>query len=246
MTRSLVRGTTRAVYDQIAHVLAQEIRVRHQPGAQLPSELALAERFAVNRHTVRHAIDVLVGLGLVERRHGLGTFVLDRPLEYPVSARTRFTENLLAQGKTSDSRLLRRVVVPVSRETARALQIDPDSDVVAIDTLRIVDGRPMGVITHALPMPRFADLLIAYDGSSLHTCLEDLYGIQPQRHRTLISAQAPTDDDASLLLIPRTTPILRISAVNIDAAGVPIEHSLARMRADRLQLAIDHPQGPTP
>jgi len=240
-TRTVNRGNPRAVYDQIAQVLVREIQTRHPPGSQLSSEALLAARFAVNRHTVRHAIDVLVGLGMVERRHGIGTFVLDQPVEYPVTSHTRFTENLLALGKAADSRLLRRVIIPASRDVSRALQLPGETDVLTIDTLRIVDGRPFGLITHSLPVPRFNGLLLGYDGGSLHACLQDMYRLKPVRVRTVISAQAPTDEDASALLIPRTTPILRISAVNVDGQGLPIEHSLARMRADRMQLAIDHP-----
>jgi GntR family transcriptional regulator, phosphonate transport system regulatory protein len=240
MTWAIQRQSPRAVYDQIADVLTEEIRVRHNVGERLASEQVLAERFAVNRHTIRHAIDMLVGLGLVERRHGLGTFVLDRPFDYPVSSRTRFTENLLAQGKASDSRLLRRAIIPATSEIAQALKLESNADVVWIETLRIVDGRPMSLIAHHLPASRFRDLMRIYDGGSLHDCLEHEFGIAPLRQRSVIGAQAPTDGDASLLLIPRTTPVLRICAVNADSAGQPVEYSIGRMRADRVQLSIDH------
>lgn len=239
MTWSVQRRSPRAVYDQIADVLADEIR-GHRPGQRLPSEQVLAERFAVNRHTVRHAIETLVGLGLVERRHGLGTFVLDRPLEYPVNARTRFTENLLALGKASDSRLLRRALIPANAEVATALDLRVGAEVAWIETLRIVDGRPFSLIAHHLPAKRFAELIRLFDGGSLHDCLEQLFGVTPRRLRSLIGAQAPTDGDASLLLIPRSTPILRVVAVNTDLAGKPIEYSVGRMRADRVQLTFDH------
>ncbi|WP_232229999.1 GntR family transcriptional regulator [Polaromonas glacialis] len=41
----------------------------------LPKEETLCERFGVSRITVRRALADLAALGLVERRHGLGTFV---------------------------------------------------------------------------------------------------------------------------------------------------------------------------
>jgi GntR family transcriptional repressor for pyruvate dehydrogenase complex len=44
-------------------------------GEQLPSERELAERLGVSRSTVREAVQFLGALGLVEIRHGLGTFV---------------------------------------------------------------------------------------------------------------------------------------------------------------------------
>lgn len=45
------------------------------PGAHLPSVRDLASRFGVSQSTVREAIQVLSALGLVDVRHGRGTFV---------------------------------------------------------------------------------------------------------------------------------------------------------------------------
>ena len=44
-------------------------------GEQLPSERQLVEQFGVSRLSVREGIQGLIGLGLVEARHGLGYFV---------------------------------------------------------------------------------------------------------------------------------------------------------------------------
>jgi GntR family transcriptional repressor for pyruvate dehydrogenase complex len=45
-------------------------------GAQLPAETRLAEQLGVGRSTVREAIRALVHAGLLESRHGAGTFVV--------------------------------------------------------------------------------------------------------------------------------------------------------------------------
>lgn len=46
-----------------------------RPGAVLPSESALAERYGVARGTARHALAEVEGAGLVESVHGRGRFV---------------------------------------------------------------------------------------------------------------------------------------------------------------------------
>ena len=45
-------------------------------GQKLPTEAAIMERFGVSRTVVREAISKLQAAGLVETRHGIGTFVL--------------------------------------------------------------------------------------------------------------------------------------------------------------------------
>jgi len=59
-----------------------------EPGDKLPTEPALIERFGVSRTVVREAIAELRADGLVESRHGVGVFVLERkpapvPLRLP-------------------------------------------------------------------------------------------------------------------------------------------------------------------
>lgn len=48
---------------------------RLNPGERLPSEYQFGERFGVSRQTVRHALDVLAGEGLIVRRQGSGSYV---------------------------------------------------------------------------------------------------------------------------------------------------------------------------
>lgn len=54
----------------------------YAPGAQLPSETSLMKAFGVSRTVIREAISRLQASGLVETRHGIGSFVIgagDRP-----------------------------------------------------------------------------------------------------------------------------------------------------------------------
>ncbi len=64
--------------DQVFEQLTAEIvNGRYAPGAGLPSERALSELFAVNRHVVREAVKRLEQVGLVRVAQGGATRVLD-------------------------------------------------------------------------------------------------------------------------------------------------------------------------
>ena len=67
------RSSTETIYSQISRSLESEVKSLCRPGDYLPSELELASRLSVHRHTIRRAIDELINAGLVERRHGKGT-----------------------------------------------------------------------------------------------------------------------------------------------------------------------------
>ena len=62
----------------IVEELSNEIRTgRLKPGERLPSEKGLGERFGAGRSSVREALQILSGQGLVRVRAGRGSFVAD-------------------------------------------------------------------------------------------------------------------------------------------------------------------------
>ena len=66
---------TRQVADQIrTHCASGTLR----PGDRLPSVRQLARDLAVNQNTILRVYERLTAEGLLERRHGDGTFVADR------------------------------------------------------------------------------------------------------------------------------------------------------------------------
>ena len=64
-------------YLQLAAQLQAEIARGTFPD-KLPTEQELTRLYSVSRQTVRQALDKLVELGLIEKRQGSGSRVLDR------------------------------------------------------------------------------------------------------------------------------------------------------------------------
>lgn len=74
----------RGLVSEIVVSLASDIREgRLLPGQKLPTESELVGRFDVSRTVVREAISRLQASGLVETRHGIGTFVIEPPVAEP-------------------------------------------------------------------------------------------------------------------------------------------------------------------
>ena len=69
-----------AAYRQLATVLRERIRSGDlPPNRRMPSEKDLHDEFGLARETIRRALAVLRAEGLVEVRHGHGTFVVEAP-----------------------------------------------------------------------------------------------------------------------------------------------------------------------
>jgi DNA-binding FadR family transcriptional regulator len=72
-----VRRRPRSLAHDVVDALSSRIRDGSlEPGAKLPTEAAIMEEFGVSRTVVREAISRLQAAGVVETRHGIGTFVV--------------------------------------------------------------------------------------------------------------------------------------------------------------------------
>lgn len=236
----LQRNSGEAIYSQIAKLLKEEIESFLKPGECLPSENDLAERFGVNRHTIRRAVEALILEGILERRHGKGTFVLDGPADYVLGRGTRFTETFESMGKTASTQILRMLVIPARGGIAARLALSENDNVIWIESLRMADDRPVCLTSHFLPSKFFPDGLADYAGGSLHDHLQAHYQLKLRRVESLVSAALPQGDDSSMLGMSQNQPVLRVKSVNVDERdGTPLEYALTRFRADRIQLRIN-------
>ena len=78
------------VYDELKKRIYEQTYI---DGEKIPFERELCEEFSADRVTIRHALDILVKEGLLEKRAGVGSFAKLPSLKKPQSA--ALTRNLL-------------------------------------------------------------------------------------------------------------------------------------------------------
>ncbi|MFS2225005.1 phosphonate metabolism transcriptional regulator PhnF [Pantoea sp. B65] len=228
------------VYQAVAAQLEDELRQGYRCGDYLPSEQQLAARYAVNRHTLRRAVDELVNKGLLQRRHGVGILVLMRPYDYPLHARARFSQNLLEQGSHPTSERLLAVLRPASSEVAAALACAEGDNVIYLRTLRRVNGVPVCVINHFIPHLTWWPQLQQFRSGSLHDFIDQQLNHQLTRRQTRISARKAQAKESKLLEIGLQAPLLCVRTLNVMTDGAMAEYSVSLTRADMIELTLEH------
>ena len=125
---------------RIAEEVADRIRVlmldgTFPPGEPLPSERHLAERFGVSRGSIRDALRTLETIGLLETRHGQGTF----PHELSVDRLVAPLASVMAYRSDLQDELLdvRRMFEPAVARVAALRATDED----LADLQRILDAQ---------------------------------------------------------------------------------------------------------
>lgn len=225
--------------------IADQIRQAIGAGAlgadgRLPTEMALSERFGVNRHTLRSAIAALVQEGVLRAEQGRGTFVESRQkLSYPISARTRFSTGLREQTRERRSTLLAHALEPAGTRVAESLHLAAEAPVIRLETLSEADGRPVSRATSWFDAKRFPGFEKVYADTESITLSFQHFGIADYlRRSTLVSARHADAADLADLKLSAGAIVLVAVAVNVDAAGVPVQYAETRFVADRVELSV--------
>jgi GntR family phosphonate transport system transcriptional regulator len=229
-----------AVWKQIADTLGTEIRDRaFATTGRLPSENELATRFCVNRHTLRQAVAALQVDGLIRIEPGRGMFVQHELLDYVLSRRTRFTENLRRQGLLPSQQLLTACEITAPERVAQELKIDRNAKVLMVELLDEANEQPIGLATAYYPAARFSGLLDMLAKGTRTSEILMHFGVQDYiRAKSCVTTQMPSAETARLLKQPTMRPVLCVECLDVDMQGQPVKFGETLFSGDRVQLVV--------
>ncbi|MFJ5805081.1 GntR family transcriptional regulator [Streptomyces sp. NPDC093093] len=225
------------------HAIADDLRNqistgRLKAGERLPSEAQLAARYRVSTPTLRNALALLQGEGLIEKIHGSGNYV-----RHP----------------------LRRILY-VGGGCAPAAQTPTEWDLHT--TVRTTQLRAHGHLTALLKVsprsPLTEILCLSHEGESPHSLariyvpgdlapagipgevlVARLADMRPPlaEVQEKASARLPTEEEATVLRISSTLAVLAITRIATDTTGRVVEAALLVLPGDRADavFTIRHP-----
>jgi GntR family transcriptional regulator len=223
--------------------IMSELIASLEPGAPLPSERELAERYGVARMTVRTEVDRLVADGLVYRVHGRGTFVA-APRVTQAMTLSSFTEDMRERGLVPGSQILACHVVLATSDVAGRLELADGARVIRIHRVRTADGEPMAVEEAFLPADRFAGLDQAdLEHGSLFDLLEDRWGVQLAAGEQHVVAVSFDPTQAHLLGVEPGDPGLQFDTTGRDSTGAVVYTAWTWYRGDRYEIRLSQVRG---
>jgi GntR family transcriptional regulator len=230
MTMAKRRGDLRP---QVRELLAA-LRV----GDRLPSERELSDSWNVARMTVRRALDEFLMEGVIERRHGSGTFVAPRPFVKALGL-TSFSEDMKERGLVPGSRLISLATIEADSQVAKQLRIAVGTPVYRFTRLRLGSGEPLAVETVWI-RTSLVPGLSEYDlGGSLYKTLADRYRIVVAGAKVSIQPTLPDLRVRELLEIGPQQSCLLIQMVDTDAKGTVLMAASCTYRGDKYQLSAE-------
>lgn len=210
-------------------------------GSSLPSQRELADEFGVSLMTLRQALQLLIDDGLVDTRHGSGTYVAAR-YSYDLGHLRSFATDLAGQGAEISTRLLSaQTVAPPEPVGAR---LGGPAVVLRLRRLRLVGGRPLILQTSYLPAPLLPGALIGAiergdpGQRGLYTLLAE-HGLAVTRASETITPTALGQQDASELGRPAASLALLSHRISFTVTGDPVIDDHALLPGDSVAITAN-------
>lgn len=228
-------------YYQVELALKQRISAL-EPGTVLPSEPELAREYGVSRATLRTAINELVGLGLLRRVQGRGTFVGDTRVTFPLGYHPRIDTHPQPD-ETIPHKVISKEVVRAENVWSAIFQIEPEDEVLLVYRISVENGQAMSYDTLAVPL-RVAPTLQEADfdsGRFFYTLLD--HQVPISRYRITIESVIIGGELAESLQVRSGLPGISLTRHGLDSTGRTLAHVRIVTRGDlgRYVLEFERP-----
>ncbi|MFD8289150.1 GntR family transcriptional regulator [Streptomyces lavendulae] len=216
-----VPSRRQAIADDIRH----QISTSHfKAGERLPSEAQLAARYKVSTPTLRSALALLEGEGLVEKIHGSGNFV-----RHPLHKIT-YVGGAARSPITPLQATVRTTIVQAHGHLPALLNVPPLSPVTEVL-----------YVTHEGKSPHsLARIYVPHDFASADSSLPEETAARSTRLdpplaevQERLSARLPTQEEATTLRISTSLAVLSLTRVTTDVTGRVVEAALLVLPGDR-------------
>jgi GntR family transcriptional regulator len=225
-------------YKRIQNAIREGIESgRLKPGDAVDSERELARIHSVSLMTARHALADMAREGIVERRHGAGTFVA--PPQVHFNKLLGYTEQMAGLGLSAHSSIVSSGIVKWEHEIAARLGLSPTSRLVWIERVRSAGDEPVALEVCYLSAEEFQVLLDApLHNASLFATLERECGVAMAYSDEEVDAIQADQRIAELLNISRGTPLLRMRQLIFSTTGRATVYVVGFYRSGRHTLRI--------
>lgn len=205
------------------YLLEEQIRADikngiYKPGSRIPAEPELREMYNVSRITVRRAVEELCKEGLLEKKHGKGTYVRTQKINRKIEHLQSFSEACKASNMVSSSLITGKNRIPVS-----ALELEKDfgcDSFIYTQRIRMADNEPVMCENNYFPSPKYDFLLNEDLSGSLYQLLDQKYDIKvtgsANSYLDIVRADAAI---ASLMKISKGDPLFYLNTEIYDEKG---------------------------
>ena len=231
------RNSPVPLYFQVAQHLEQLIESGELPmGTRLENEIDLADQLGLSRQTMRRAIEYLVGRGLLLRKRGIGTQVVQAKVTREVEL-TSLYDDLAKTGRDPSTTVVSFSTEPAPDALAAELGLAAGTPVYVFERLRFAGAEPLALMRNHVPEHLMRLSAADLEAQGLYNLFRT-NGISMRIARQSIGARAATAAEARGLGERKGAPLLTMERSAYDEQGRAVEHGRHVYRASRYRFDL--------
>jgi GntR family transcriptional regulator len=234
------------LYVQLKQDLSQQMDLgRLKPGEFIPSERSLCAKYRISRTTVRQALSEMINEGLLYRKQGKGTFVVERKVNQGLVRIVNFERTVLELGLKPSTQILGNDVIPTDIQMAKILDIPLTSQILKLTLLGKGDATPLVLYESYFPLhfgQKMAKEAALRERKGIPFSTYDLYervcSVTPRSVVQTFEAITADDRLAAIMNVRKRSPIFMITSIFQTADQRPVEFRTALYRGDRYKFHL--------
>ena len=228
MTNELLSQTPgQSRYGKLALALRGRIlQGEWAPGEVIPAESTLAQSYGVALGTIRQALSLLVEDGVLQRRHGKGTFVTKGVDGASMMRFFRFRGVDAVTSEAPESCILSSRMRNATTHEINVFGITKGAQVLQLERLRSLANEPCLLETIILPLPLFGKLADSdtHDWDNLlYPMFQQRCGVVIQKTQDSLSFSQLNASQAKRLKLAAAHPCVLVERQAFDMAGRCVE-----------------------
>jgi GntR family transcriptional regulator len=214
----------------------------YEPGTALPSESQLSAEFGVSRSSVLKALGILRQDGWIDSQQGRGHFVRGRPQLGRLSP--VFARDAVDIDESVHAEMLHVGAVLASARVADVLGIEEGTPVYERRRRTVSEAGPVDLVATFVPLEVAVGTEIPKPApipGGLLEYVERRKGLRADYAREWLTARLASPDEAKVLDIKESDPVLSILIVVLQASGEPILATTLVMPGSRHEVEDSYP-----
>lgn len=232
-----------SLYQQVENRIRAEIaKGTWKEGDLIPSEHALASKYDVSQGTVRKAVLNLTQTGLLYRKQGKGTFVVDPRFDRGRYHNFRFVNGLTSELVNIKLNLTDIQVIPSNADIAEYLKLRKGTKVIVLERKGKIGSENYLHSLSYLPQKIHKGLekytKEDFIQNTLWKIQEMKFGVRVEKREEFISTVTPCEEIGRHLEVEPKTPVLRIEAKMISYTGDVVEYRISHCHLGELKFYV--------
>ena len=234
------------LYVQLKQDLFQQMNLGQlKPGQPIPSERSLCAKYRISRTTVRQALSEMINAGILSRKQGKGTFVIERRVNQGLVRIVNFERTVLDLGLKPSTQVLGNDVIPADIQMAKILDVPLTSQILKLTLLGKGDATPLVLYESYFPLQfgqRMAKKAAQLEKKGAPFSTYDLYermgSVTPRSVAQTFEAITADDRLAAIMKVRKGLPIFMITSIFQTVDQRPLEFRTALYRGDRYKFHL--------